>query len=302
MKTLVVGASGFIGRRLVEALRERGSDVVVAGRSEERLRAAFPGCTAVQWDPSSGPFPAAALAGVDGVVNLAGEPVAKGRWTKSRKERIKASRVDGTRNLVLGIRAAEPKPKVLVNASAIGWYGDTKHNWVTEDSLPAKDFLAEVCVAWEAEAAKAREAGVRTAIVRVGVVLGKGGGAYPLMSRPFRMFVGGNVGLGKRWQSWIHIEDVVGILVHCLESEDATGVYNATAPNPVANEEFTRTMAEVLKRPALFPVPPLALRLMLGGFSTVVLSSQRVRPLRTLGIGYEFKFPRLREAIVDLES
>lgn len=301
MKLLIVGATGFVGRPLVAALGERGDEVVVAGRSGARLQEVFPGLGAVEWDPRAGPVPAGALDGVEGVVSLAGEPVAGGRWTAAKKRRIRDSRVLGTRYLVESIRSAGAKPRVFVSASAIGYYGDTKHQWATEDSPPGRDYLAEVCTAWEAEAARAREAGVRTAIVRMGVVLGREGGAYPLMSRPFRMFVGGNIGLGKRWMSWIHLADTVGILLRCLDDANANGAYNATAPHPVANEELTRTLAGVLRRPALFPVPPLALKVLLGGFAAVVLTSQRVRPLRTLGLGYEFRFPRLRAAVEDLE-
>lgn len=302
MKVLIVGGSGLVGRKLVEVLQHGGHEVAVSGRSEARLRSSLPaGVGCVEWDPNAAPIPAAALAGVDAVVNLAGEPVAKGRWTKAKKERIRASRVDGTRHLVEGMAAAPDGPRVLVSASAIGWYGDTKHNWVTEDAAPADDFLGEVCQAWEAEARRARDKGIRTAIVRVGVVLAKEG-AYRQMTRPFRMFVGGKIGLGKRWMSWIHVDDAAGLFAHCAESEEAVAVYNATAPNPVSNEEFTDTVAQVLKRPAVFPVPPMALHVILGGFATVVTSSQRVRPLRTIGIGYEFRFPRLEEAIRDLEG
>lgn len=303
MRVLVVGGSGFVGARLVEALRARGDEVVVTGRSEARLAKQFgDGVKGVEWDPNRGPLPLSELAGVDGVVNLAGDPVHKGRWNKAKKERIRESRVVGTKNLVAALASAEPKPTVLVNASAIGWYGDRKHNWVHEDYPPASDFLAQVCQAWEAEARKAREAGVRTAIVRLGVVLGKGGGAYPPMSKPFRMFAGGRIDLGKAWMSWIHIDDVVGLILHCLDNEAAAGVYNATAPNPVSNVEFTKTLGQVLKRPAFFYVPSFMLRLAKGEFAQVITASIRARPLRTLAIGYQFKFPHLRDALLDLED
>ncbi len=301
MKIIVVGASGLVGQELVPALQKRGHQVVVTGRSEERLRKTFrDGVTCLEWDPASGPLPAG---DADAVINLAGEPVAKGRWTAAKKERIRASRVNGTRHVVAGMNAAGADgPKILVQASAIGWYGDTKHNWVHEASPPADDFLAGVCVAWEAEAAKARESGIRAAMVRIGVVLAKEGGAYPLMTRPFRMFVGGSIGMGRGWFSWVHIQDVVGIFVHCVESESARGVYNATSPNPVSNGEFTKVVGKVLRRPTMFPVPPQALRVMLGEFATVVTASQRVRPLRTIGVGYEFQFSTIEPAIRNLEG
>ena len=299
MKVLVVGAGGFIGARLVEALRGRNDEVVVTGRSEGRLRKQFPGgITCVAWDPIAGPPPAEALAGVDAVVNLAGEPVASGRWTKAKKSRIRESRVTGTRNLVAGILAADPRPKALVSASAIGYYGDRKQSWVHEDSVPGNDFLAEVCRAWEAEAWKARP--VRTAVVRMGIVLGRDGGAYPQMSRPFRLFAGGTIGQGYAWMSWIHHADVTGILLHLLD-KDVPGVFNATAPNPVSNGEFSHTLAGVLRRPCFAMVPPFALRLMKGEFAKVITSSTRARPLRTEASGYAFRFPRLREALLDLE-
>jgi len=302
MRVLVVGGSGFVGTPLVEALRARGDDVVVSGRNAARLRKKFLGATCVEWDPNAGPPPPEALEGVDGVVNLAGEPVAKGRWTKKKKERIRESRVAGTRNLVAAIADAASKPKVLVNASAVGWYGSHKGNWLHEGSPPSSDFLGEACQAWEVEARKAREAGVRTAIVRVGVVLGKGGGAYPEMALPFRLFAGGTIGLGRMWMSWIHLDDMVGILIHCLDNERADAVYNGTAPNPVSNREFTATLASVLGRPALLIVPPIMLRLMKGEFATIITQSQRVRPLRTLGLGYEFKFPKLEGALREIEG
>ncbi|MHC4339310.1 MAG: TIGR01777 family oxidoreductase [Planctomycetota bacterium] len=298
MKVLVVGASGFIGQRLVASLAERGDHVVVTGRSEKRLDKMFGNkASPFAWDPNSGPPPVEALKNVDGVINLAGEPVAKGRWTKAKKKRIRVSRVGGTRHLVEGLRALEKKPSVLVSASAVGYYGDRKHNALNEDSAPGDGFLMEVCKEWEAEAGKAREAGIRTAIVRVGVVLGRDGGAYPLMSRPFRLFVGGPIGLGKMWMSWIHIDDIVGIFLHCLDTAGADRIYNGTAPNPVSNLEFTSTLASVLRRPALFPVPPMALRVGLGAFADVITASQRVMPLRTIGVGYEFKYPKLRAAL-----
>ncbi|MFI5402821.1 MAG: TIGR01777 family oxidoreductase [Planctomycetota bacterium] len=300
MRVLVTGGGGFIGARLVEALRERNDDVVVTGRSEGPLRKRLGGgVTCVAWDPVSGPPPAAALANVDAVVNLAGEPVASGRWTKAKKARIRESRVLGTRHLVAGMLAAEPRPKVLVNASAIGYYGDRKNQWVYEESPPGRDFLAEACEAWEAEAWKARSK-VRTAVVRFGIVLGKGGGAYPQMSFPFRIFAGGTISQGYAWMSWIHEADVTGILLHCLDKEVA-GVFNATAPNPVSNGEFSHTLAQVLHRPCFAMVPALALRLIKGEFAKVITASARVKPLRTEASGYTFRFPRIREALVDLE-
>jgi uncharacterized protein (TIGR01777 family) len=246
----------------------------------------------------SGPLPVTG----DAIVCLAGESVAKGRWSAAKKERIRESRVVGTRNVVAGIAAAETKPEVFVSASAVGIYGDTKHNIVHEDGAHATDFLAEVCEAWEAEARAARDLGVRTPIVRIGVVLGKGDGAYPLMTRPLRMGIGGTIDLGKAWMSWIHLDDLVGILVKCIDDPKADRVYNGTAPNPCSNYEFTKTFGKIKHRPTLLPVPSFALRLLLGEFAQIVTASQRIRPLRTLGLGYEYQFPTIREAVLDLEG
>jgi uncharacterized protein (TIGR01777 family) len=304
MKVLVVGASGFIGTPLVEALLERGDEVVAAARNGARLRNRLgEGVTGIEWDGASGPLPAEALAGVDGVINLAGDPVDKGRWNKGKKGRIRESRIATTRHLVEAMAAAEPKPAVLVNGSAIGIYGDRKHLVLTENSAAdEKDFLAGVCREWEAEAAKAREAGIRVAIVRTGVVLSKKGGAYPKMSRPFRFGLGGRIGLGKAWMGWIHLDDIVGIFLHCLDSESARHVYNGVSPNPVPNEEFTSVLASVLRVPALAWVPPIALRVLYGEFANVITASAHVTPLRTLAIGYEYQYPELRGAIENLEA
>ena len=306
MKVLVVGASGFIGSHLVRALTARGDEVVATSRNPTKLNGSVP---AVHWDPNAGPLPAEALQGVDAVVNLAGEPVApklvgllalSGRWNKTKKKKIRDSRVNATRNVVAAIAAAEQKPRVLVSASAIGYYGDGQHKVLHENTSRGRDFLADVCLAWEGEARKVRDHGVRLAIVRIGVVLGRDGGAYPIMSRPFRMFAGGPIGMGRRWFSWIHIDDMVGVLMHMIDHEEADGIFNGTAPNPVTSAEFSQTLASILKRPNLFFVPPPALYLTLGGFATVICASQRVLPNRTIGTGYNFKYPTVRPALEDL--
>ena len=298
MKALVVGASGFIGTHLVKALLARGDEVVATGRDEAKVAKNLGGgVRCIGWDTNSGPLPADALEGVDAVINLAGEPVAK-RWTKARKQRIRDSRVFGTRNVVAGIEAAGVKP-VLVNTSAIGYYGDGKHKMLHETASRGSGFLADVCFAWEAEARKARDLGLRVAILRVGVVLGKEGGAYPLMSMPVRMFFGGPIGMGRMWFSWIHIDDIVGIYLHLADTK-ADGVFNGTAPNPVTNEEFTKTLGSVLKRPTFMRVPQPALYVRFGEFASVICGSQNCPPLRTIAAGYEYKYPEVRAAIEDL--
>ena len=309
MRVLVTGGSGFIGEQIVKKLIERGEEVVATGRNGARLHNRLgAGVTGVVWDATSGPLPAEALEGVDAVINLAGEPVDRGRWSARKKRAIRDSRVLGTRAMVEAMRAApgepgEPgKPGVLVQGSAIGWYGDRLHNWVTETSPPATDFMGEVCVEWEAEAAKAREAGIRTAIVRTGVALAKGGGAYPKMSRPFRFGFGGQIGLGRAWMSWIHRDDLVALFLPCLDSDKANGVYNGVSPHPVSNQEFTRTLAGVLRAPALAIVPPQMLRLLYGEFAKLITASIKVRPLRTLALGFEFTYPDLRDALMQIEG
>ncbi|MHC4451665.1 MAG: TIGR01777 family oxidoreductase [Planctomycetota bacterium] len=294
MRVLVTGGTGFVGAHLVRRLKERGDQVVVATRNAAKVRKVFgDGVEALEWDPTSGPI---SVQGIDGVINLMGENVGKGRWTRAKKRRIRDSRVVGTRNLVAGL-AANP-PKVLVSASAIGFYGPTGHNIAHEGSpSPEGDFLADVCREWEAEARVAHQSGIRAPIVRIGVILGREGGAYPQLRRVFKLFLGGTIGLGKGWFSWVHVDDVVGVFLHCLDHEEARDIYNATAPNPVSNMEFTKEMARSLHRPVSAPLPPIALRVVQGEFAKYVTMSQRVKPIRTIGIGYEFAYPKVTDAL-----
>ncbi len=279
MRIAITGASGFIGRALVDAARARGHAVVTLGRtSGDRI-----------WDPMGGPAP---LADVDAVVHLAGDPVAQGRWTKAKMERIRDSRVVGTRNLVAGIRAAAPR--VLVSSSAIGYYGDRGDEELTEESNPGNDFLAGVCRDWEAEASKS---GIRTVLIRTGIALGADGGALRKMLTPFKMGVGGRIGSGRQWMSWIHRTDLVGLYLHALETESLSGPLLGTADRPVSNLEFTKTLGRVLGRWTILPMPRWQARLMFGKVAEVLCSSQRCRPRRTLATGYVFKHPELEPAL-----
>jgi uncharacterized protein (TIGR01777 family) len=234
--------------------------------------------------------------GVETVIHLAGEPVAT-RWTEEQKRRIRDSRVKGSQNLVAGMRAAPRPPKVFVSASAVGFYGDRGDEVLNESSESGAGFLSEVCLDWEAESARARELGARVALVRVGVVLSPSGGALEKMLLPFKLGLGGRVGDGRQWFPWIHIEDIVGIFLHALSSPAVDGSINGVAPGIVTNVEFTRELAAALNRPVFFPVPKLALRVLMGEMSEVVTASQRIVPQVALDTGYQFKHPNLRPAL-----
>jgi hypothetical protein len=279
MRIAVTGASGFVGRRLAELARARSHEVVTLGRSEARR----------PWDPMSGPAP---LEGCDAVIHLAGENVASSRWTKKKMDLIRESRVVGTRNVVEGIRGQGVR--VLVCASATGYYADRGDEELTEDSPPGDDFLAGVCRAWEDEAAKAP---VRTVRLRIGIVLGPGGGALSKMLTPFKLGLGGRLGSGAQWMSWVHLEDLCALFLHAVEKESISGPLLATAPNPVRNFEFTKTLGRVLGRPTILPMPRWQIRLLFGRVAEVLCGSQRCRPKRTLESGFAFQHPDLEPAL-----
>lgn len=237
----------------------------------------------------------AKISGCDGVVNLAGEPIAENRWTPELKKTLLESRTLTTQNVVNAIAQANPKPSVLVNASAIGFYGTSETASFDENSPSGQDFLAEVCRAWEAEANKVKESGTRLVILRIGIVL-ENGGALGKMLAPFKMFAGGPIGSGKQWFSWIHREDLVNLIIRALTS-DMEGVYNATAPNPVKMAELTNTLGQVMNRPSWLPVPGFALEAMLGDGAIVVLEGQQVLPKRTLESGFEYAYPTVKQAL-----
>jgi uncharacterized protein len=295
MRVAITGATGRIGTRLVAALKRRGDDVTVLSRNPDAARASL-GVEAHAWQPESEPAPAAALAGRDGVVHLAGEDVAQ-RWSDEAKRRLRASRELGTRNLVEGLRAAEPRPGVLVSASAVGFYGARGDEPVTEDDPPGDDFLAGVCAAWEREAAEAERLGARVVRVRTGVVLDKGGGALAKMLPFFRLGIGGPVAGGRQYIPWIHVDDLVGVYLAALDGHEWSGAVNATAPDPATNKEFSRTLGRVLHRPALAPVPGFAIRALYGEMAAIVVTGQRAVPVRTQALGYRFEHPELGEAL-----
>lgn len=306
MRVTVTGASGLIGRRLVAALRRRGDDVVALGRSRERtLEALEPqtsapggGLQAVAWDPLGGPAPAAGLAGCDAVVHLAGESIAQ-RWSAAARQAIRASRVEGTRQLVRGLAELAPdrRPSVLVSGSAIGYYGAHGDEPIDEEAPAGSDFLAQTCVAWETEADAAAELGARVVKLRTGVVLDPAGGALAKMLPPFRLGIGGPVAGGGQYVSWIEPDDLVGIVLAALDDGRWRGAINATAPEPVRNRELAKALGHALGRPALLPVPGLALRALYGEMSRLVTTGARVLPARALVGGYEFRHARLEPAL-----
>jgi uncharacterized protein (TIGR01777 family) len=297
MRVTVTGATGLIGARLVAALARRGDEVTVLSRDPARARERLgSGIQAERWGPLGEPAPASALTGRDGVIHLAGEPVAQ-RWSAAIKERIRTSRESGTANLVAGLRSAEPRPRVLVSASAVGYYGPRGEEEVTESEPPGEDFLAQVCVAWERAAQTASELGMRVAIVRTGVVLDPDGGALEKMLPPFRAGVGGPVAGGKQWMPWIHVDDLVGLYLAALDGEAWSGPLNGSAPEPVTNRDFSKALGRVLHRPAVAPVPRLALRALYGEMEQIVTTGQRAVPARPLALGYTFAHPELDEAL-----
>ena len=274
MKIAITGGSGFVGRALTERLRAAGHSV-----------------TAVSLRTQPGPD---AFAGPQAVVHLAGEPVAQ-RWTAAARERIRNSRIEGTRSLVAAL--CQQPPAVLVSASAVGYYGSRGDEILTEDSPPASDFLGQIALGWEREARAAEQFGVRVVTPRIGVVLGRGGGALWKMLLPFRLGVGGRLGSGKQWMSWIHLDDLVSLIEFAIATPTLSGPVNAVAPSPVTNVDFTRELAAALHRPAIFPVPALALKMLFGEMSQVILGGQRVIPQAALRAGFQFRYAEIGEAL-----
>jgi uncharacterized protein (TIGR01777 family) len=299
MRLTLTGATGPIGRRLVEALRRRGDEVTVLSRRPERAREAL-ALEAHGWDPMSAAAPAAALAGRDAVVHLAGESVAQ-RWTEASRRRIHDSRESGTRNLVAALRDIPDgeRPRVLVSSSAVGYYGGRGDELVDESTPPGDDFLARVCVAWEREALAATALGLRVVVVRTGVVLSPDGGALQKMLPFFRLGVGGPVAGGRQYLPWVHIDDVVGLYVAALDREAWSGPVNGSAPEPMTNREFARRLGRALRRPAFAPVPGLAVRLLYGDMAAIVTEGQRAVPKRPLELDYAFRHADLDEALRD---
>jgi uncharacterized protein len=297
MKVIVTGSTGLVGRALVRSLLADGNSVTRLVRGGAQTFSA-PGTRAVRWEPDEGVIDAKELEGHDAAVHLAGEPIAEGRWTQERKRRILESRVKGTRLLAETLARLEEKPKVLVSASAIGFYGDRGDEVLREESASGEDFLSEVCREWEKATLAASQAGIRVVHLRIGIVLSAEGGALAKMLAPFKLGVGGRVGSGRQYMSWITLDDLVGVIRRALADESLRGPVNAVAPNAVTNEEFTKALGRVLGRPTFLHVPAFAARLAFGEMAdALLLSSARVEPARLKEAGYEFSQTEIEGAL-----
>lgn len=293
MQVAVTGASGFLGTHILKRLSGNGHSLRVLGRR------AVEGYPSWRWDADCAVPPARSLEGVDAVVHLAGEPIAQ-RWTREAKARIVSSRIDGTEHLVEALSLEPVRPSVLISASAVDYYGARGDETLTESSSAGSGFLAETCVAWEACARRAESLGIRVVRLRFGIVLGTEGGALPKMLPPFRAGLGGPLGGGRQWMSWIHVRDAARLVAFAIAHEEVRGGVNAVTPSPVTNREFTNRLGRALHRPAFLPVPAVALRLLFGEMAEVVLGSHRVLPHAAQQAGFEFELPALENALQDL--
>lgn len=302
MKIAIAGATGFVGSRLVEQLQAQGHQILILTRSPQQASNRFGQAEVVGYNPLKSGDWQASIDGCDAIINLAGEPIAEKRWTPAQKRVMLESRQIGTEKIVEAIEKATNKPPVLINASAIGYYGTSETSKFDEKSPAGNDFLAEVCTKWETAAQTASATGTRVVILRLGIVLGENGGALGKMLAPFSAFVGGPIGSGKQWFSWIHRDDVVKLIIAALTDTNMQGVYNATAPHPVTMETFAQTLGTVMSRPSWLPVPNFALEALLGEGAIVVLQGQQVIPTQTLAQGFEFQYPTLKPALTAILS
>jgi uncharacterized protein (TIGR01777 family) len=300
MKVLLTGATGFIGKHLAEHLFRERHELLILSRSGEKAARLFPfPVKALRWEARREAIPAEALAGTQAVIHLAGEGIADKRWSAARKKAIYDSRIEGTRKLVEAVTLHGPQVRCFLSTSAIGWYGSRADEILDEKSSGGEGFLSEVCRDWERETENL-PAHSRCCRVRIGVALGKDGGALKRLLPLFRLGLGGRVGHGRQWMSWIHVDDLAALFAFLLESDKAAGAINATAPNPVTNREFSRTLGKVLKRPAFLPAPAFALKAALGELSQIVLDGQRVLPRRAADLGFKFQYGDLIAALTSL--
>ncbi len=295
MKIIIAGGTGFIGTELIRQIS--GNHQLIVLTRNPGTKAQSGSVEFVEWDGTPDGSWTRHVDGADAVINFAGVTIAGKRWTKTQKKKILGSRINATKAIVEAVGNAKNKPSVLVNISAVGYYGNIEEGDVTEQHSSGDDFLAYVCRQWEQEALVAEKRGVRVVLPRLGVVLGKNGGALQKLLLPFRMFVGGPLGSGKQWFPWIHIDDVIGIIMYAIENKNVSGPINAATPEAVRMKEFCATLGKVLHRPSWAPVPAFALKLILGEMAMMLLTGQKVIPQKILNAGYQFKHPRLSEAL-----
>lgn len=300
-RIVVTGATGLIGKKLVNALIDRGDELLIFSRDAEKAKSIFPKAKEyVKWDYRKPDLWKSKLDNSNSAIHLAGINLFSKRWNESFKREVIESREVSTRNLVEAIKSCTNKPEVFISASGIGYYGDCGETILDEKSPKGNDFLTDVCEVWESEAAKVEEAGVRNVRIRTGLVLSTEDGALKQMLPPFKFFIGGPLGNGKQWASWLHIDDIVGIYLHAIENNKLRGAVNAASPNPVRMKEFAKTLGKVLNRPSLFPVPKFLLKLVVGEAAEVVTASQRIDVKKLLNSGYQFKFTELSKALENL--
>jgi uncharacterized protein len=299
MRVIITGGTGLIGRALSHSLINDGHEVIVLTRNP--AQADLPaGAIAERWDGRSTEGWSHWVEGADAIVNMAGAGLADSRWTAARKALIRGSRLDGGRAVVQAVKQAKRKPEVVLQSSAVGYYGPRDDSVITEEAMPGVDFSAKICVEWEASTASVENLGVRRAILSTGVVLSTEGGALPPMMLPFKFFIGGPIGSGKQWLSWIHLADAVAAIRFLIEHKAAAGRFNLVAPNPLTNADFSRAIGKVMGRPAIMPTPGFTLKLAFGEMSTVLLTGQRVVPQRLQALGFTFQFSEAEEALRDL--
>ncbi len=301
MRTLITGATGFVGKYVIQALRKKGHEISILTRNPKSTNKIvnFP-CNIYKWDPEKDFIPKQAFNNVGAIIHLAGENIAGGRWTKSKKEKIKRSRVLITKNLMKQVITLKQKPKVIVSASAIGFYGDNGDSFIDESSPPGIGFLSKLCQSWEKATLPLAQHEIRTVALRIGMVLGHGGGAIKRILPPFRFALGGRLGTGTQWMSWIHVEDLANLFVYSIENTNLNGIYNAVSLSPVTNSDFTKTLSRVINQPADLPVPALALKLIFGEMSQILLNSQRVSNKKIMQTGFRYKYNELEIALEEI--
>lgn len=301
MKIVIAGGTGFIGTRLIQALLPMGHQVVLLSRKELSAPSADSNqLQTVLWDGAAQGEWSQSLSGADAVVNLCGESIASKRWTSAQKEKLRSSRILPTRAIVQAIKQASIKPKTLINVSAVGFYGSVDEGEVDERYEKGDGFLADLCSEWEDAAVEARQAGVRVVLPRIGIVLEAGEGALAKMIPPFKWFIGGPLGSGKQWFPWVHIDDLIGMILFSIKNEEAAGPFNATAPHPARMRDFCRSLGKVLDRPSWAPVPGFVLRALLGEMADMLLGGQRAIPFRMLNWGFSFRYPILESALISI--